>query len=164
MARRRKGPWQRGQDGFYYTTVGCDLVKLGTAEDPWDQIEQAYHSAHAKGEKPSTLSVAWLADQFLEYVQQNRAEATYEWYHRYLRNFVRFTGPKLRVDNLSSALVLRRVNRQSVGTRHAAARCTARLCNRAVNEHYLVSSPLRGLVKPLATNRKIVITAEQYAL
>jgi integrase len=164
MGRRRKGPWQRGQDGCYYTTVGRDLVKLGAAEDPWDQIEQVYHLAHAKGEKPSTLMVAWLADQFLEYVQQNRAETTYDWYHRYLQSFVRFTGPKLRVDNLSPALVLRWANRQSVGTRHAAARCAARLCNWAVNEHYLVSSPLRGLVKPPATNREIVITAEQYAL
>jgi hypothetical protein len=53
MARKRRGSWRRASDNRFYTTIGRKLVKLGSADDPWEKIERVYHSEHAKGEKPS---------------------------------------------------------------------------------------------------------------
>src|SRR4051794_19738306 len=105
MARRRSGPWLRSSDNCFYTTVGRRLVKLGSADDPWEQVQRAFHSEHAKGEKPSALTVAWLVDEYLEFVQKHRAPTTYRWYKEYLSGFIARVGAKLRAECLTPTMV-----------------------------------------------------------
>jgi integrase len=166
MARRRKGPWQRNQDGCWYTTVGRKVVRLGSVDDPWDAIEDAYHREHAKGSKPAQLTVAWLCDQFLDYAKLHRADGTYHWYKFYLDEFFAAVGPKLLVDQLTPRRVndwiQSRFGRHSDTVQHHAARCVVRAMNWAVKERLIDRSPLIGLVKPSPTNRETAITPAQF--
>jgi integrase len=162
MARRRKGPWLRTQDNSYCTTVGRKIVRLGSAGDPWDQIEKAYHAAHGEsnGKRPA-LRIDRVADEFLDYVRENWAERTFEWYNRFIPPFVKFVGP-MRLADLTPKLVGRWVRRQPAGSQHAAARAVARLCNWAVDERLIAASPIKGYVKPQPNNREFTLTDAQY--
>jgi len=163
IGRKRRGPWQRSSDGCWYTTIGRKNVKLGGPDEPWEAIETAYHRVHAKGQKPANLTVSWLCDEFLEFCQHNRSAATYDWYADFLRPFVAHVGLKLRVDNLTPAIVSRWVSRQSPGSQHSAARAVVRVMNWSVAERLIQHSPLVGYVKPQPGRREVAITPAQYA-
>jgi integrase len=122
----------------------------------------------AKGEKPTTIRVAWLVGQFLDYVEQHRAPATYVWYENYLTAFAEHVGDKMRVGNLTPAIVNRWIGKKypdgSQSCHHAAARCVVRMLNWAVAEKIIDKTPLPGFVKPAPNRRETAITAEQYAV
>ena len=168
MARKRRGPWQRKQDGCWYTTVGRALHKLGDADTPWPMVEDAYHKLLAKGEKPSRVYVAWLCDQFLDYVEKHREPTTYGWYKHYLTEFCATIGPRLRVEQLApktlSDWIDSRFGKCSDTVKHHAARCTVRVMNWAVKERLIDRSPLAGFVKTAPGNRETAITQIQFDL
>ncbi len=166
MARKRRGPWQRKQDGCWYTTIGRTSHRLGTADDAWEVIEAEYHKLHAKGEKPSVATAAWLSDQFLEFAELHRSPATYEWYKYYLSEFVARVGQRLKARDVSPSMVGNwiesRFGDQSASVKHHAARCVVRVMNWAVKERLLDRSPLAGYVKPAPSSRETAITKAQY--
>jgi hypothetical protein len=106
---------------------------LGESDTPYADVEAAYHALLAKGAKPTAIRIAWLVDQFLDFVKRHRAQTTHDWYADYLHPFVAYTGPKLRVNNLTPAMVNRwiysRYADASQSRHHAAARCVVRLLN-----------------------------------
>lgn len=168
MPRKRKGPWQRTEDGCWYTTVGRKVLKLGTADTPWDESERAYHALHSKGEAPARLTVARVCDDFLDFCERQRSKGTYDWYANYLRNFVVHVGARLKVEDLTPQTVGDWISRNygdlSASAQHAAARCVTRAMNWAVAERMIRQSPLVGYTKPAATSREGYVTPEQYAL
>lgn len=167
MARKRRGPWLRKSDSCFYTTIGRQSIKLGSADTPWNDIERAYHAAHAKGTKPVILTLAWLCDEYLDFVKQHRATTTFDWYSEYLKNFCAFVGSRLRVDGLTHAILNRWISKSygksSPSSRHAAARCVVRVMNWAIAERVIVQSPLLGYIKPAAGTREVAITPTQYS-
>lgn len=168
MGRRRKGPWFREQDQSWYTTYRDRPHKLGTAEQPYSEIEQAYHELLAKGQKPSRLTVAWLADEFLEEVQRDRSPSTYAWYKRYLDSCVKYVGSKLKADALTPTIVAKWVSldygHRTESTQHAAARSIVRLMNWAVAQQHLLRSPLVGYTKPQPGRREYYVSPDEYKL
>lgn len=166
MARRRKGPWFREQNQSWYTTVNGQFIRLGSADDPWEEIEQRYHEEHARDEKPSDWTVARILDEFLDWCSKNRESSTYEWYRMRLQSFHRFIGDRLRVNDLNPWRVDKWVDKcfgdQSANTRHGAYRCVVRAFNWAVRYELIRHSPPVGIEKPTPEAREAVITPSQF--
>lgn len=170
--RIKKGPWRRGErDGNPYgpwlTTVGRQTVKLAEADATEAEAELAYNALMASGQKPTTVRVSRLVDEFLNYVKLHRAPATFVWYENYLRSFVAFVGPKSRVSSLTPAMVNRWIEQRyadaSPSCRHNAARSVVRMLNWAVAERIIRQSPLIGFIKPAPSRRESIVTPRQYA-
>lgn len=170
--RVKRTAWRRGERakkpyGPWYTTIGRQTVKLAEADATRDEAEAAYHALLAKGEKPTAVRLLPLADEFLGYVKLHRSPATFVWYETYLLSFVAFAGPKLRIGNLTPAIVNRWIAQQyadaSPSARHNAARSVVRMCNWAVAERIIGQSPLLGFVKPAPSRRESTVTPQQYA-
>jgi integrase len=110
--------------------------------------------------------MGWLIDVFLDYVRLHRSPATHDWYEDYLRPFLEHVGPKLRVGNLTPAMVTvwigKRYAGRSASCHNAAARSVVRMCNWAVAEKIISHSPLVGFVKPAASRREVVCSPSQY--
>lgn len=166
MGRKRKGPWLRKQDNCYYTTIGKELHKLGSADDEWEDIEAAYHALHLKREKRSVWTVAAMADAFLDWCDKHRSPGTYEWYKRYLEEFCASIGTQLKLSSLKAYHVNdwldKRYGTASNNTRHGAARSVVRLCNWGVKSGYISHSPLIGFEKPSPSARESVVTPDQF--
>jgi hypothetical protein len=112
---------------------------LGESDTPYEDIEAAFHALHAKREKSDAVRVAWLAYAYLAYVKEHRAAATDVWYSTYLNAFAAHTGDKMRVGNLTPAIVNGWIGNQypdgSPSCHHAAARskieAAVRCCRQA---------------------------------
>jgi integrase len=166
MGRKRRGPWQRTEGGAWYTTVGRKSVRLGPADAPYAVIEKAYFELMAKGEKPTTLTVAWLIGAFLEDTQRTKAPATYQWYKERLDGFLDYFGQRLKPQNLQGGMVDRwisdRHGKASQTTQHGLARSIVRVMNWAVVQRHIERSPLLGYAKPTPTPRETYTSPEEY--
>ena len=144
-------------------------VKLADADASYEEALQRYHSVQANRmtDTPAALlSVAQLADEFLEWNQQNRAERTYEWYKRFLNPFTGHVGTNLRVGYLKPHHVDRWVKADYAtaknNTRRNAIRAVDRCMNWAVKSGYIDANPIKGMERPPQESRETVITEEQY--
>lgn len=166
MSRRRKGPWFRKQNQSWYTTVNGQFVRLGSADDPWEEIERRYHEEHANEEKPSEWTVSRILDEFLDWCNKNREPSTYRWYRSRLQSFHKFIGDRLRVNDLDPWRVSKWVDKtygdQSSSTRHGAYRCVVRAFNWAVRHGLIRHSPVAGIEKPTPESREAVISQAQF--
>jgi site-specific recombinase XerD len=164
--RRRRGPWLRAQDQCWYTTIGRELIKLGTADDAWEDIEERYHAEHSARKKTAIWTVAALVDEFLEFCQKQKAAGTYDWYQRYLKPFAHHIGTVRKAHTLEpddvTAWVEERFKDCAANTKHGATRCVVRLFNWAIKTRKLRTNPILGLEKPQPTARETAITPEQF--
>ena len=166
MGRKRRGPWQRKQDGCWYTTINRRDIKLGSADDPWEEIEQRYAAELSRQQKPSEWTVAQLIDEFLEHCSKHLTPATYQWYKTRLQSFYLSIGDDLKPNELQPRHVYRWVDRRFGGcsdsTKHGAIRCVVRVFNWAVKQRLISSSPLVGIEKPTPNTREVVISDSQF--
>ncbi len=173
MARPRKGPWKRKEDGCWYTTRPGDKtpVKIADADATQEEAHTLYcefHKANGNGQvKPGPfLTVSYLIDEYLEWCQKNRSTRTYEWYHDYLVKFHEFHGPKLRVGQLKPYHVNKWMGKDydgySESHRLNAVRSIFRVMNWAVKQGYIQANPIAGIEKPTPTPREVALTDEQF--
>jgi integrase len=166
MARRRTGPWLRSQDNCYYTTINRTAIKLGSADEPWETIEQRYAEEIAKTEKPLRWTVVALIDRFLEHSKRRNSPDTYEWYKGYLDSFKAWVSSRQRVTSLDPDTVTQWVEARfstcSDSSRANAIRCVVRVMNWAVKTRKIKSSPLVGIERPTPEGREVVIDFEQF--
>jgi len=166
MGRKRRGPWQRKQDGCWYTTINRIAIKLGTADETWETIEQRYAEELAKTEKPTRWTVAALIDRFLEHSRHKNSEDTYEWYRGRLESFKTHVGPKLKVTALDPDTVLdwveREFGKRSDSTRANAIRCVTRAMNWGVKTRKLKFNPIVGIERPTPGSRELTIDFDQF--
>lgn len=169
MARRKKGPWKRKQDGCWYTTVGRTLHKLGEVDTPYEDVEAAYFELHRREKPVGTVTVGWLCDSFLEYAKKNNAPSTYEFYRGYISEFVDTVGHRVPVNRLTSDTVKNwsagRYFECSQTVRHNAERAVVRAFNWAVKIPKMISSsPLAGIEKTQPVSRETYLTPQEYKL
>jgi hypothetical protein len=66
MGRKRKGPWRRGQNGHWYTTIARKIVKVADKDESYDEAFQKYvELVNVRDSNPKTLTVAVLLDHYL---------------------------------------------------------------------------------------------------
>ncbi|QDV72464.1 tyrosine-type recombinase/integrase [Botrimarina mediterranea] len=168
MGRKRRGPWQRSQDGAWYTTIGRKSVKVGEAGQPYAEVEKAYFALLAKGEKPATVTVAWIVGAFLDDTERTKAPGTLKWYREHLDKCVAYFGDRLKPENLAGGMVDRWIAHDyghlAQNTQHGAARAIVRAMNWAVGERHIERSPLIGYTKPSPTAREAYTSPEEYKL
>src|SRR5690242_6638915 len=97
MARRAQ-PWYRADRKIWCVTINGTRHNLGSKK------KEAYDRFHdlmrqPRRQKVLATSVAAVMDPFLDWVERNRAAATYEWYRYRLQSFVE-KYPQLSVDEL----------------------------------------------------------------
>src|SRR5687768_9416586 len=85
---RRPGLWKRKEDGWWYTTVNRQQVKL--AKDR-KEAETAFHELMLRPDAApadtTRLSVRKLADKFLTHCERTMAASTFKVRLYYLRSF-----------------------------------------------------------------------------
>jgi len=146
-----------------------EQIKLAESDASYEEALERYHSVQANRaeDTPAALmTVAQIADEFLEWNLQNRAERTYEWYKRFLKPFVGNIGTNLRVSTLKPHHVDRWVKadyaKAKNNTRRNAIRAVDRCMNRAVKSGYFDANPIKGMERPPQESRETVISEEQY--
>jgi integrase len=166
MARRRTGPWLRKQDNCYYTTINRTAVKLGSADEPWEKIEQRYAEELAKTEKPSRWTVVALVDRFLEHSKRKNSPDTYEWYKGRLDSFKASIDSRLKVTALDPDTVTQWVEACfgtcSDSTRANAIRCVVRVMNWGLKTRKIKFNPILGIERPTPEGREVVIDFDQF--
>lgn len=168
MARQRKGPWRRGQNGHWYTTIGRKLVKVADKTTSYADAFQAYVElvAHPQQAPPGRMTIGVLCNSYLEWCQGNRAEKTYGWYRGFCKSFVESAGVNLRVADLRpyhlQQWLLRAFPNATDNSKHGAIRAICRVLNWATNNGMIDRNPILGIEKPTRTSREFTITAEQF--
>ncbi len=172
MARKALKPWRRKQDKCWYTTDSQTgkKVKLAPAETSEAEARRLFHQYHAESrgrtEAGPFLTVSRLIDEYLEWVQQNRAPRTYQWYRDYLVRFHEFHGPRLRVAVLEPYHVTQWIQKdykgQSDSHRKGAVRSIKRVLNWAVEERYIASNPIAHMKVARPQPRETTITDIQF--
>jgi integrase len=106
-----------------------------------------------------------LLDQFLQWVKENRAPRTFDWYYGHLQPFAHFIGPKRAVGEIKPILVTRWLATLRGGDtwKNGAARAVSRAFNWGQKQGLIPFSPVHGMEKPTAEHRKCYITGEQWA-
>src|SRR5437764_1010816 len=89
---RQPKPWYRSRDDAWYVQVNKKQVFLAHGKASKQQAYDAYHLLMTKeGKAPAhDLRVADLCLLFKEWVQENRAPSTWQWYRGHLQSFLDF--------------------------------------------------------------------------
>lgn len=167
MARPRKGPWRRGQNGHWYTTLGKRNVRVADKADSYEDAFRRYVELLNRPEPESAdLTIAGLVSRYLEWLQSNRSSTTYLWYKRYTESFVLHVGKRVKVDNLKPFHVQEWINAgfnaASDNTKHGLIRAVLRPINWGVKNGLLNRNPIVGIEKPTRKPREAVLNEEQF--
>jgi integrase len=161
--RKRGGPvfWKSSHKA-YYCEINRKQVRLGTDKEA---ATTEYHRLKA-GHEPVTnkTSVAKLIDDFLAWTRDNRAEATYDWYHFHCQRFANYIGVKLAISELKPFHVTRWLGtlKGSSSYRNGACRAICRALNWARKQGLLDRNPIEGMERPEHQPREIYLEAEQW--
>jgi integrase len=170
-------PWQRKSTGIWYVQIGKKQIKLGSDEgEAWRQYHRIVEGAVIVDTEP----VASVLDAFLDWVANNQAPGTYEWYRRYLRSFHRSIG-SLSMRDLKPYHVTRWVDAMRVRPRKLkdgstrgtvrpvsatvkadAITAVKRALNWAVEQGFLDRNPIGRMRRPQANIREDILTEEQW--
>jgi integrase len=156
-------PWYRKRRGWY-VTLADRQIPLG--KDRKAAFEE-YHKLMRQPQerKVPAASVLSVIDQFLEWVQKNRAAETYLWYQSRLQLFGR-TYPDLLTKDLKPIHVQQWIDGfadLASGSKRNHARSIVRCMAWAEEQGLIDRSPIAHFKKPKAGIREAVIDPEEYA-
>lgn len=164
MARPRK-PWFRKSNKRWYVEVQGKQVNLGP--DKKEALKRFYELM-AQPERPTVqktarISLPELTDQFLDWVQRNRAAATFEWYRYRLERLCR-AYPSICAENLKPYHVEEWVSRYelSITSRRNYLRSVKRCFKWAERQGYLPTNPVANLEVPRAEHREVSLSQEEF--
>ena len=155
-------PWYRKRRGWYVTLDGRQ-TPLGSERE---SAFKKYHDLmrQPREQKIPAGSVVAIIDQFLDWVQKNRAADTYVWYQSRLQLFGR-RYPDLQVGDFKPFHVQQWIDGFSniaSGTKRNYARSIIRCMNWAEEQGIVNRSPIAHFKKPKGGIRETVITPEEY--
>jgi len=155
---------RRGYTGRWYVRHNGKFVNLGP-----DKAEafREYHRLMADvAPEPLNLKtdVAEVIGLFLDWVERNKAAATFVWYRHFLKSFSAFAGD-IKVAALRPFRVTRWREKHGYegNTGNGAVRCVTVAFNFAVREGYLAANPVKGVEKPSPTSRDCYLTPAQWS-
>lgn len=147
MARRAQ-PWYRKDRGVWCVTINGKRHNLGTKKkDAYDRFHDLMRQP--RRQKVVVASVASVLDPFLDWVERNRAAATYEWYRCRLQDFVE-KHPQLTIEELRPHHVEKWAGLPHLAqtSRRNLMRAVKRSLKWAVAQGYLDSSPIEHMEVP----------------
>ncbi len=161
MARLPK-PWYRAERKAWFVTINGVQHNLGPDKK---DAQRRFHALmrEPKSKRVSSLSLAAIIDEFLEWVQKNRSPANYEGYRYRLERFAR-QYPDLTPEDLRPYHVEKWADSYdvSVTTRRNYLRAVKRCIRWAKEQGYIDDSPVAYLKIPAGANREIVIRPDEF--
>ena len=113
----------------------------------------------------SELSTVYeLSQVYLDWCEQNRSKGTYQNQKRYLQSFISSIGRRLKIGALKAHHLtkwLESFNCTST-SKNDAVSIAQRMFNWAVEQQYILVSPIARVAKPRRKRREVVYTAEQW--
>jgi hypothetical protein len=156
-------PFFKKSHGCWFVEINRKQVNLGKDKE---EAFKLYPSMMA-GQTAITgrTSAVLLLDQFLQWVKENRAPRTFDWYYGHLQPFAHFVGPKRTIGEIKPILVTRWLATLKGGDswKNGAARAVSRAFNWGQKQGLIPFSPVHGMEKPTAEHRECYITGEQWA-
>jgi integrase len=158
-------PFFRQSKQAWYLQLGKHQMSLG--KDP-DAAFRRYHEIllHERGQvsaPDSALTVAQVADLFLEYSHRHNDQQTYDWYKHFLQDFCDRHGG-LKAVEAKPFHVTRWLDRHpgwEDGSRRAAITAVKRAFNWATDEGLITTNPIKKVRKPSARSRDRILTPEE---
>ncbi|HWB14491.1 MAG TPA: site-specific integrase [Pirellulales bacterium] len=147
-------------------TIRGKRYRLGAAKEG---AETEFHKLMGNPETPvSGNSVAAIIDKFLDYAKTHNAESTYDWYRKYLQDFVDHLKPKtLKVAKLKKHHVTEWLDAHPTwgnSKKRGALTAVRRVFNWAEEEEHLSHNPLhKKLKKPPAGHQDLTMLSKIYA-
>lgn len=152
---RQPKPYFKKSHRAWYVNIDGRPVRLGPDEtEAWVE----YHKVMA-GRLPVTerTPTARVLDQFLVWVQQNRATQTYKWYLNHLQSFADAVGT-IHVGDLKAKHATDWLEKSyrdaSDSYKNGACRALARAFNWAIKQGLIEKNPVRGLERPPSEARE----------
>jgi hypothetical protein len=158
MAKTPK-PWFRKGRGWFVTIGG---KQHNLSRDKKTAFQEYYRLMQKSPERQnvSGRSLAAIVDDFLEYVQNNRAPETYRWYRELLQKFI-LVHRDFRVDEIRPFHVQRWVDafpNLSKNSRRNHLRAVKRCLRWATIQGYIDKNPIQFLNVPAGEPREIVVS------
>jgi integrase len=169
MGRKSKGPWwwkERNEYGIYIRgkrhPLGPDKAE---AERRWHELMAAPESAPVVTDSTNqdTIFVSEILEKFLSWCKKHRDPGTYDWYFQRLAEF----------DDLRHDLTIREMKpfhvqewidtKKSSGHQRGCLIAVNRAMNWAEKQGHIVKNPIKGMEKPAAGRRDILIEPGLYA-
>jgi hypothetical protein len=161
---RQRQPFYKKSHACWYVQINGSQVRL---DKDRDKAFAEYHRLMA-GQTPATskTTVEALVDQFLVWIQQNRAPATYDWYLNHCQSFIKHVGHRLKVSDVKPFHItqwLEKSHKKSGNTyKNGACRAVARAFNWAKKQGLIAASPIAEMERPAAKRRDAYLTLEQW--
>jgi integrase len=170
-----KKPFFRKHDGWWVVQLRQGsrrwqhkLVKGARpkGKDTEQQAYQLFNQLMAKGSDtlpaPDKIRMADLLRVFLEFSSTNHKENTFNWYRFYLVSFDTLYG-SLRPTQVTSEIVDSWLKTETgwKGSRRGAVMAMKRVFNWAVDNHKIISNPLRRMKVPPGRSRERFLTPEE---
>lgn len=166
MARRRPEPFWREARACYFVQIGKRQVRLDPDEaTAW----RLYHELMAR---PPEAKVAVAAptlvlevlDQFLDWVQKNKAPRTYAWYRENLQRFARAIPRGMKLAELKPFHVTRAMPAEwANNTKHDFISAVKRAFNWALDEELIERNPVGRMKKPQREAREMAVSPAEFA-
>jgi integrase len=147
---RKPSVWYRQQDGWFYTTVAGEQIKLSQDRDEAEREFHAVLAAKKTHKEPTLVRVSFrkLVDEFLEWSKTNTADYTFVWRRRTLQSLVDFVGKKQKAADLTVRQVERWVESKDSWGHNTRVKCraTVLIClNWGVKRQLLKENPVKTL-------------------
>lgn len=162
MARQPKPYYRRAQKRWVCTIDG-KRITLG------ENKKQAFEKYHAlmldrQSVRAELCTLNQLAQAYLDWVEQNRKQPTYDKHRHYLKSCIEALGKTMKPGSLKPHHLTTWTNKGSWNctTRNDAITIVQRMLNWSVDQGYLAVSPIPKIKKPKAKRREIVYTPEQW--
>lgn len=162
---RQPKPFFRKQTGTWYVQIGKKQINLGSDEEA--AFKEYHEIMSSRGRAQTTFTkVPQLLDAYLEWVEKNRAKASYDKARHYLSLFAQHIGPGFPIASLEGIHVTQWMETRkdwAPSTANEAVSLVQRAFNWAVKRGHLKSSPVSYVDgKPQPTRRETVFSPAQW--
>jgi integrase len=158
-------PFFRPSRNLWYVQINGKQHNLGPDEGrAFERYHELMRSARQGKPVAGDLVVA-VIDAFLEWVEQNKAPRTYEWYQRHCQAFASGVPATLTVAQFKPFHLTGLLGKHpdwSPTTKNGLCRAVQRAFRWAEKEGLIHRSPLAGVEKPKARTREVLITPEEF--
>lgn len=155
------GPWQRGQTGSWYATIGGRQTNLGKNKRA---ATEEYHRLKGEGGPPRDHRVREILDSYWAWLKANRAATTQEKRQSTLKSFGLAIPATLRVRDLRPYHVQRWIDQYSWGptTQNTRIGWIKTVINWGVKMGYANTNPIAKMEKPTPVIRQEFVPADQW--
>ncbi len=162
MARPAK-PYLRKQTQSWYCSIDGQQVNLGKDREA---AHTKFHDLMANREsiKGQFQTLYELSQIYLDWCQENRKPGTYDSHKRYLKSFIEHVGKQLRIGQLRQHHLTKWLSGQTWcdTSKNDAVSIVQRAINWAIEEGYLLVSPIPKVKKPPRRRRDVFYTPDQF--